>query len=364
MNGIAKTEILSNWTLWDLIEKFRDGKILVPLFQRNYEWEKSKVVSLLNSIYKHYPIGTFFLWEAEPQYRSFIRIMDDISKNVTSSDECLFILDGQQRILSVYRVALGLHCDGIDYSKIVFNPARHKFKVSTGKTEKYNYPVYFLFDEKKHQEIFTELLNDSKRIAETWNEARQIMMNYPMSIVKTSGFNIDEVVEIFERINQGGKKLTTFDLIHATTWSTDFDLRTRIQQFNEAYRSKKIGSLSEKIFTYSLAMNAFDDCKASSQLKLTPTIAKNIWSRTRTALGHAIDFLQQMGLKSDLSSYQTHLVVIQYYYFKCNQPIPDKHRKTIEKWFWDTRFSKRYSTMAHSRIKEDALWMVALIENE
>lgn len=362
MNPKAKTEILNNWTLPVLLEKFSGGNLLVPLFQRSYEWEKSKIVSLLNSIYKNYPIGTFFLWEPEPQYRSFIRIMDDVHTNLTSGDNSLFILDGQQRILSLYRTSLGISIDGIDYSKIVFNPARKKFKVQVNKSEKYNYPAWYLFDETRFRLVEKELLDDSKRIAEAWTEARKLIFNYPLSVVKTSGFDIDEVIEIFERINQGGKRLTTFDLIHATTWSVDFDLRSKINEFNRSNKQQKLSPLDEKVFTYSLAMNAFDDCKASSQLKLTPSLAKNLWPRTRTALGHAIDFLIEMGIKSDLVSYQTHLVIIQYYFFKTNQPIPDQHRKTVEKWFWDTRFGKRYSTMVHSRIKEDALWLVSLIE--
>ena len=43
---------------------------------------------------------------------------------------------------------------------------------------------------------------------------------------------LDEVVTIFVRIYQGGKRLSLFDLVHASVWSEDFDMRNKIAEFN------------------------------------------------------------------------------------------------------------------------------------
>ena len=55
-----KLEIINNWDLKKLISELEKGEIKIPRFQRDYIWERSKVVSLLNSIYSQYPIGSFF----------------------------------------------------------------------------------------------------------------------------------------------------------------------------------------------------------------------------------------------------------------------------------------------------------------
>ena len=66
-------EIVKNWDLKKLIEELEAGHIKIPRFQRDYIWERSKTVKLLNSIYLKYPIGSFFLWIAPKKYNNFIR---------------------------------------------------------------------------------------------------------------------------------------------------------------------------------------------------------------------------------------------------------------------------------------------------
>lgn len=362
----TKIEIVSDWTLLRVIDELENGSIKIPMFQRDYEWEKSKIVLLLNSIYLQYPIGTFFLWIAPPEYNRFIRTIEGLPKtdHTSNNNNSQFILDGQQRLLSLFRTFKASVIDGIDYSQICFNPAKKTFKIPRTKSEKYNIPAYKLFDKELFEQETQILRNDSERIAETWRQARNLLINYPLSVVKTLNYDIDDVVEIFERINQGGKRLSSFDLIHATTWSTDFDLKIKMKEFNSVQKVVRLGALSDKVFTYSLSMNAFDDCRSSSQLKLNPQIAKNIWNKTRLSLSKSIDFLTEMSISTDLSSYQTHLIVLQYYFFKTGATkIPDKNLKDVEKWFWDARFTRRYSTLIHTKIKDDAVWLVNLLKD-
>ena len=56
-----KIEIINNWTLNKIFTELKEGNMRIPRFQRAYVWEPSKVVKLLNSIYKQYPIGSFFM---------------------------------------------------------------------------------------------------------------------------------------------------------------------------------------------------------------------------------------------------------------------------------------------------------------
>jgi Protein of unknown function DUF262 len=49
--------------LVDLVRKFDSGVIELPLMQRDYVWPAAKVVDLLDSLYKGWPIGVFYIWK-------------------------------------------------------------------------------------------------------------------------------------------------------------------------------------------------------------------------------------------------------------------------------------------------------------
>ena len=100
------------------------------------------------------------------------------------------------------------------------------------------------------------------------NECKRILDNYPISIIKTLNAELDEAVTVFENINQGGKRLTLFDLVHASVWTSDFDLRDLIQEFNDESAIKLFGKLQPETFTQSLSLNAIGNCQQTNQLSL------------------------------------------------------------------------------------------------
>ena len=57
-----------------LMLNIRDGKIRIPNFQRDFVWEQDQIISLLDSIYNHYPIGSLLFWETDEQIQSYRRV--------------------------------------------------------------------------------------------------------------------------------------------------------------------------------------------------------------------------------------------------------------------------------------------------
>lgn len=45
-----------------LLNKIKDGDIKIPPFQRKFVWNREQIISLLDSIYNDYPIGSILLW--------------------------------------------------------------------------------------------------------------------------------------------------------------------------------------------------------------------------------------------------------------------------------------------------------------
>jgi len=362
-----KIDIINNWTLQKVFDQIENGNMKIPRFQRGYVWERSKIVKLLNSIYAQHPIGTFFIWETSDQYGDYCKNMDELGLPQKPEDgKIQFIIDGQQRITSLYVALRGKKLGTIDYSTICFNLDKKCFQVPRLKTEPNNIPVWRIFNSNEYGNLLSDYISKGADYAQSIITCNQILVNYPICIIKSLNVDLEEAVTIFENINQGGKRLTLFDLVHASVWSQDFDLRQLVEEFNDSNEIKRFGSLSEETFTQSLSLNAKNNCQKINQLHLTNSECKKYWSRTTDCLRLAIDFVRSLGaVRSDILPYEAMLPVLQYYYFVYGKSSIDSvHKQLITDWFWSTTFSKRYSSSTLTRQKEDADWIASIIEGK
>jgi hypothetical protein len=100
-------------TLLDGIEK---GRIVLPAIQREFVWNSDRIEKLFDSLFRGYPIGVVLLWDTTEaiQYRTFVadhsRSASDVYK-VNEGDTVQLVLDGQQRLTSLY-IALRGSIDG------------------------------------------------------------------------------------------------------------------------------------------------------------------------------------------------------------------------------------------------------------
>lgn len=362
-----KIEIINNWNLKKIFSELQNGNIKIPRFQRGYVWERSKIVKLLNSIYSQYPIGSFFIWVASLDYKNFCREITELNlPEKPESNNYSFILDGQQRITSLYVALKGKKLNGTDFSTICFNLEKKEFQIPRLKNEKHNIPAWKLFDTTAYGDILSEYVVNDRPKSEVWRDCQQIFTDYPISVIRTLKMDLEQVVNIFERINQGGKRLSLFDLVHASAWSPDFDLRDKIKEFNSESNVKYFGGIEEEVFIQSLSLNEFDDCRNQNQLHLTADSANKIWGKTTECLRLSIDFIKTLGVRFiDFIPYNSFLPVIQYYFYKSgNKTIKSEHVKFIENWFWSATFSQRYSSSSLTLMKEDASWINKLSSGE
>jgi len=91
----------------DLISEIQKGQIKVPKFQRNFVWSLDKTAKLLDSILKGYPIGTFILWETNERLNDIKNIGNLKLPDIPDDIKVQYVLDGQQRITSLYAAFLG-----------------------------------------------------------------------------------------------------------------------------------------------------------------------------------------------------------------------------------------------------------------
>jgi uncharacterized protein with ParB-like and HNH nuclease domain len=108
-------------TISDLIREIKDETVLLPSIQRNFVWREEKIASLFDSIMHDYPIGTFLFWDIRgKQVESFVfnTFIDEYNEknpiqrgkrkqDVEETASFIGVLDGQQRITSLYLGACG-----------------------------------------------------------------------------------------------------------------------------------------------------------------------------------------------------------------------------------------------------------------
>src|SRR5687767_6552514 len=92
----------------NLLNEIEKGEVKIPQFQRDFVWTVQKSAALLDSIIKGYPIGTFIFWATKERLRSVrdlggIKLPDPKEGEVVS-----FVLDGQQRLTSLFAILKGL----------------------------------------------------------------------------------------------------------------------------------------------------------------------------------------------------------------------------------------------------------------
>ena len=86
-----------------LMNDIENGRVRLPPFQREFVWGLGKVIDLMDSIYKGFPIGSFFYWKADRKYVTLFRDIKSLClPSPAPEQELFFILDGQQRLTSIW----------------------------------------------------------------------------------------------------------------------------------------------------------------------------------------------------------------------------------------------------------------------
>jgi uncharacterized protein with ParB-like and HNH nuclease domain len=112
----------TQYSINGLVEQIDSGDLSLPDLQRPFVWNRIKVRDLFDSLYRGYPAGYFLFW-ATP---SAVDSHAVGSSSGTSSKGVKMIVDGQQRLTSLYAVMRGRAVVSEDndpqFIRIAFNP--------------------------------------------------------------------------------------------------------------------------------------------------------------------------------------------------------------------------------------------------
>lgn len=244
-----------NYDLNSLIKYIELGEIGLPDIQRPFIWKNAKVRDLFDSMYKGYPVGYLLFWQNG--------LTDDarvIGTDIKQKPPRLLIVDGQQRLTSLYAVLKRIKVVRENYSseliKIAFNPLLEKFEVTDVAIERdksYIPDISILWSQNTDLfEVVEKYLSQLKNSREiSCEEEKQIkkaisklqsLVSFPFTALELSA-NISEenVGDVFVRINSKGIPLKQADFI-LTLMSVFWDEgRFQLERFcNEARKPSTV----------------------------------------------------------------------------------------------------------------------------
>ncbi|WBL23542.1 DUF262 domain-containing protein [Zunongwangia sp. HRR-M8] len=381
-------------TIKKALDNIRKKKYVLPSIQREFVWSPEQIEKLFDSLLRDYPISTFLFWKVEKtrikdfQFYEFLKNYHEktgrhnTKADLADDEDVVAILDGQQRMTSLYIALTGTYTKKLPYygwdnpngfpPKKLYLNLLHKaediemeydfrflakrelneleggywFEVSEilslddmGKTSKYL---------SKHN------LMDSSRFTEEERDFAIDTLNKLFNVIHQKGTisyyleedeELDKVLQIFIRINSGGTKLSYSDLLLsiATAQWTEKDAREVIHEFVDEINSIGDGFTFNKDFVLKscLVLADFNDVKfkVDNFTKENMSIIEANWEKASASIRKAVELISKFGYNRDNLLATTSVIPIAYFIYTNEYENSILHnssceddRKKIKEW--------------------------------
>jgi hypothetical protein len=252
-------------SLKELLGEAASGKAQLPEFQRGWVWPDRNIAGLIASISLGYPVGTIMMLRTGGHVKFKERLIEGLKFDSRIKPERL-ILDGQQRITSLYRALM--HQEAVVTQDVRKKPVSGWFYIDIEAAlkddENREDTIKFLPEDKKVRSFRGEIAKDYSNVEEEYkdrffplnkvfdsdrwmqdymkfwgydesathiffnfkNEILNKFITYQIPVIELPSETPKEAVcQVFEKVNTGGITLTVFELLTATFASDDFVLR-------------------------------------------------------------------------------------------------------------------------------------------
>ena len=268
-------------TIAEVIRDISANKYVLPAIQREFVWSTAQIERLFDSVMQDYPFGAFLFWELDKEqntrydFYSFLQNYHEkknrhnVKINLAGNANVMAVLDGQQRLTSLYIGLKGTYAYKIPFKQWKNDTAFPERKLylnivepASSETDKYDF-AFLAADEVKNDKAhywfevgnilnMTELgdvmnfLMQNIAFSGVYTREQSVFANAALSQLfkvihtqpsisyyKVKSGELDKVLQIFIRVNSGGTVLSYSDLllsIATAQWET-LDARKKITEF-------------------------------------------------------------------------------------------------------------------------------------
>jgi len=367
----------SSISIYEAMMHIKEGRYVMPAFQRQFVWSMEQIEKLWDSILLNYPIATFLFWHVDDnnvtwdtyfcnfltsvtfdnrkQADSVNYELTDIDVNTTDTA----ILDGQQRLTSLYlslfgdsyirekyarrntvggtvtKLLIELNKNKLDVDEEEYNSKKYdiKFSVKVGRLSPTQFELRNILQEKfqnnstRDKAIEDAIANvppDSKDYARNLLKTlyHKIFTEKLIRFTEIHDMNQDDALEMFVRFNSGGKALRkseiTMSILEAYWPSAKTEFGKLLVDSYEGYGSDFI--IRAALMLYGDVVKSNINRKISEELK-------NNWSSFKKALKNLETVLKSLRIEVSRfsSSWNVLLPVLYYIYYN-----PENHVNNTE----------------------------------
>ena len=345
----------------EILNQIDLGSYALPEFQRGYVWNRDQVKKLMMSLYRGYPIGGLLIWVTKTD-PTITRGDGELTPGVVN-----LILDGQQRITSLYGIIRGHAPKFFDGNSSSFTGLYFNIK-----DEIFEFYMATKMKDNPDWISVSELLQKgaSNYIGEADAERKMFLFNYLdvlnrlnnikdvdlyISNVTGEDKTIDVVVEIFNNVNTGGTKLNKGDLALAKICSMWPEARNEMKKYLSQLQSAgyyfSLEWLLRCVTVYMTGRPYFTELD-----KYTIDDFKKSLYETEQMIGLCLDHIgSRLGLDHDrvLASKYAIATMIGYLHAQPSTKLDNAHWNKLMYWYIHTFLWGRYASATESKMAQD-----------
>ena len=404
-------------TIESVIKDIDAKKYLLPSIQREFVWSTKQLEKLFDSLMMDYPINAFLFWKVPKEKAkefSFYEFLRDYHQrtgrhnpkaNISGSDDIIAILDGQQRMTSLYIGLKGSYAYKLSYKrwdnpqaypprKLYLNVLAesedndltydfsfltdtevenmNKEKDSNGNAKYFWYKVGEILDVQEEYEVNEILIKNGLNAHPNFIFANKalfklygvIKKNQTISYYLEESTELDKVLNIFIRVNSGGTTLSYSDLLlsFATAQWQQRDAREELNKFmdevNMIGRGFNVGK--DIILKACLVLSGFSDIsfKVDNFNRSNMLVIEQNWDELTNAFRMAVELISSFGYSRENITSNNLIIPIAYYIKLIDSPanfvtssVYAEDRRLIKKWFIASLLNRVFSFMPDGLLK-------------
>jgi Protein of unknown function DUF262 len=328
------------FSIEELLDRVRRGELRVPEFQRPLQWKAKDISDLLDSIYRGYPIGTLLFWKREAPASS-VRL-GPVAIDAPHSSQALWVVDGQQRIISLAGVLLhppygeGERDDFILY----FDLQEEKFVRPSGKARPPAHwlPMNVVID----GELLLGWLDHYPGRADNPGHTRVAMRlgktlreyQVPAYIVEADEEQTLRV--IFGRLNSAGRPLKQAEVFNALHGGAKGAQPSDLRALSRSLGTLGFGTIEQEwLLKAALAVKGLDITRRFERLLKEEQDLGDALQETARSMRDVIVFIKRdAGIPhAELLPYKLPLALLARFFHLHPQPSP-RSRELLVRWIW------------------------------
>ena len=336
----------------EILYEIDNGSIALPVFQRGYVWKRPQVRELFKSLYNKYPVGSLIIWKtASPD----VVIRGNLPVPATPYQ---ILLDGQQRMTSLYGVIKGRKPAFFDgearaFQDLHFHLEKQEFEfyqpvrmrqdplwISVSNLySKGTQGVQPILKPLTDKEIDTSIYMD--RLLQLLNILeRSLLIEY----IADKDTTVGTVVDIFNRVNSGGTKLTHGDLALAkisAEWNeARSTMQSKLSKWKEAGYSFELDWLLRVMNSITTGRARFVHLHDVNSDRI-----RNGLTRAETYVDKALNIISnRMGLDHDQVLYAKQAIpMLVAFYNKYDRDLTNEQRDKLLFWYAQAGMWGRYA---------------------